>query len=59
MKIHCNLNKKAVNKKSLNVEFIFNGGYWSKWYVANTTEEAKELFLKEYPNSLYCRTKKF
>ena len=61
MRIHCNINKKPSikNKSFLNVEFIYNGGYWAKWYEAKTTDEAKELFKLEYPSGLYCRCKKF
>lgn len=59
MIIHCNINRKPLlkSKKFLNVEFINNGGYWAKWYEAKTTEEAKELFKKEYPNGKYLRSK--
>lgn len=61
MKIHCSLNRKpiATTKKFLKVEFVFNGGYWAKWYEAKTVTEAKEQFSKEYSNEFYCRTKTY
>lgn len=63
MILHCDLNKKpnVKSKKYLRVEYIFNGGYWAKWYEAKNYAEAKECFLNDYKNNnaVYLRTKSY
>jgi len=61
MIIHCNLNKKPTTKgvKFLRVEFLFNCGYWAKWYKAENVKQAKELFKIEYPTGEYFRSKTY
>lgn len=64
MKLHCSINRKPLTKapkykKHLKVEFIYNGGYWAKWYEVLDTNEAKELFKQDYPTGQYLRTKNY
>ena len=61
MIIHCTINSKSELKalsgqKKYKIEFIYRG-YWAKWYVAYSANEAMLKFKEENPDKTYCRTK--
>ena len=60
MIIHATLNNRpnpAGGQKPIKVEFIYNHGYWSKWYLAYDRDHAEQMMNAEYSDAEYKRAK--
>ncbi len=59
--LHAKLNARPKSGPALKVEFVYNNGYFAKWYEAKNAREAREALAKDptLPNAKYLRSKKY